>query len=39
MCDMKKWDFAEILVNYDIHFFDASAQAAISDAKATIKVF
>jgi hypothetical protein len=33
MCGMKKWDFAEILVNYGVHYFDASAAAAINDAK------
>jgi len=25
MCGMKKWDFAEILINYGIHFLDQSA--------------
>jgi predicted HTH domain antitoxin len=33
MCGMKKWDYAEILVNYGVHFFDASAAEAINDAK------
>jgi predicted HTH domain antitoxin len=33
MCGMKKWDYAEILINYGVHFFDASAAAAINDAK------
>ncbi|GAA3959798.1 UPF0175 family protein [Mucilaginibacter dorajii] len=33
MCGMKKWDFAEILINYNVHYFDASALAAINDAK------
>ena len=33
MCGMKKWDFAEILINYGVHYFDASAAAAIDDAK------
>ncbi|MBC7401368.1 MAG: UPF0175 family protein [Mucilaginibacter sp.] len=33
MAGMKKWDFAEILIDYDIHYFDASADAAINDAK------
>jgi predicted HTH domain antitoxin len=32
MVGMRKWDFAEILVNYGVHFFDASAEAAIDDA-------
>ncbi|MBS1502549.1 MAG: UPF0175 family protein [Bacteroidetes bacterium] len=31
MCGMKKWDFAEILVNYDVHYFDASATADLND--------
>jgi hypothetical protein len=30
---MKKWDFAEILVNYDVHYFDASATADLNDFK------
>jgi len=25
MCKMKKWDFAEILINYDVHYLDQSA--------------
>jgi predicted HTH domain antitoxin len=25
MCGMRKWDFAEILINYGIHYFEASA--------------
>lgn len=33
MCGMKKWDYAEILINYGVHFLDASAAAAINDAK------
>lgn len=33
MVEMKKWDFAEILINYGVHFLDASAKAAINDAK------
>jgi predicted HTH domain antitoxin len=33
MCCMKKWDYAEILVNYGVHFFDASAAAALEDYK------
>jgi len=33
MCGMKKWDYAEILINYGVHFFDASAKAALEDAK------
>ena len=33
MAGMKKWDFAEILIDYGVHYFDASAEAAINDAK------
>ena len=25
MCQMKKWDFAEILIKYDVHYLDESA--------------
>jgi len=35
MCGMKKWDFAEILINYGIHFMDASAAADLDDFKRT----
>jgi len=31
MVGMEKWDFAEILVNYGVHFMDASAEAALAD--------
>jgi predicted HTH domain antitoxin len=31
MCDMKKWDFAEILINYGVHYFDGSATADLDD--------
>jgi predicted HTH domain antitoxin len=33
MCGMKKWDFAEILVNYGVHFLDASASADLDEFK------
>ena len=33
MVGMEKWDFAEILLNYGVHFMDASAEAAINDAR------
>ena len=33
IAEMKKWDFAEILVNYGVNFLDASAELAINDAK------
>ena len=33
MCGMKKWDYAEILVNYGVHFFDANAAEDLDDAK------
>jgi predicted HTH domain antitoxin len=31
MSGMKKWDFAEILINYSVHYFDASASADLDD--------
>lgn len=33
MCSMRKWDFAEILINYGVHYFDASATADLNDFK------
>jgi predicted HTH domain antitoxin len=33
MCGMEKWNFPEVLIDYGIHYFDASAEAAINDAK------
>jgi predicted HTH domain antitoxin len=33
MAGMKKWDFAEILIDYNVHYFDPSAAAAIEDAR------
>ncbi|MGZ3757389.1 MAG: UPF0175 family protein [Mucilaginibacter sp.] len=33
MAEMKKWDFAEILIKYGVHYLDPSAEAAIKDAK------
>jgi predicted HTH domain antitoxin len=33
MCGMKKWDFAEILINYGVHFLDASASADLDEFK------
>jgi predicted HTH domain antitoxin len=36
MCGMKKWDFGEILINYDIHYFDASAAADLDSFKQPI---
>jgi predicted HTH domain antitoxin len=33
MCSMKKWDFAEVLINYGVHYFDASAAADLDDIK------
>lgn len=26
MCNMKKWDFAEILINFGVHYLDPSAR-------------
>jgi len=31
MCNMPKWDFAEILVNYGVHYFDLSATADLDE--------
>ncbi len=36
MCGMKKWDFAEILINYDIHYFDASAAEDLNNFKGSV---
>lgn len=33
MAGMKKWDFAEMLIQYGVHYHDPSAGAAINDAK------
>ena len=33
MCGMKKWDFAGILIDYGIHYFDASATADLDNLK------
>ncbi len=33
MVGMKKWDFAEILINYGVHMLDSSALSAINDAE------
>lgn len=33
MCNMKKWDFAEILINYGVHYFDVSAATDLDDFK------
>lgn len=33
MCGMRKWDFAEILINYGIHFLDASALEDLEEFK------
>lgn len=37
MCGMKKWDFAEILIDYDVHYLDqgvANDLDAFRDAQA-----
>ena len=31
MCSMKKWDFAEILIDFDVHYLDASAEADLNN--------
>lgn len=33
MVGMKKWGFAEILINYDVHILDPSASLSINDSK------
>lgn len=33
MAGMKKWDFAEVLVDYGVHFLDASAAADLNEFK------
>jgi predicted HTH domain antitoxin len=33
MCGMKKWDFAEILINYGVYYLDASATADLNEFK------
>jgi predicted HTH domain antitoxin len=37
MCNMKKWDFAEILINYEVHYFDASAATDLNDFRRSLK--
>lgn len=31
MCNMKKWDFAEILINFDVHYLDPSAESDLKN--------
>ncbi|HEY9195653.1 MAG TPA: UPF0175 family protein [Mucilaginibacter sp.] len=33
MCSMKKWDFAEVLVNYGVHYLETSATDDLNDFK------
>ena len=33
MCGMKKWDFAEILINYDVRYFEAGAIKDLNESK------
>jgi len=33
MAGMKKWGFAEILIQYEVNYLDPSAAAAINDTK------
>jgi predicted HTH domain antitoxin len=35
MAGMKKWDFAEILVNYDVNYFQYTAEDILQDARTT----
>nr|WP_067054375.1 UPF0175 family protein [Mucilaginibacter sp. L294] len=32
MCSMKKWDFAEILINFGVNYLDPSVQADLDHA-------
>ena len=36
MSSMKKWDFAEVLINYGVHYFDASATADLKEFKESL---
>ncbi|WP_238381813.1 UPF0175 family protein [Mucilaginibacter pedocola] len=31
MCGMKKWDFAEILINFGVHYLDQSIEADLKN--------
>ena len=31
MCGMKKWDFAEILINYGVHYFEGGAKEDLNE--------
>lgn len=33
MCGMKKWDFAEVLINYGVHYFDAGAIEDLNESQ------
>ena len=33
MCSMKKWDFAEVLVDYGVNYLDASVTADLANAR------
>jgi predicted HTH domain antitoxin len=33
MCNMKKWDFLEVLASYNVSFFQYSVEEIIADAK------
>lgn len=33
MAGMKKWDFAEILINYDVDYFQYTAEDIMNEAK------
>jgi len=37
MCAMEKWDFAEILINYGVHYFDAGATADLNEFRQSPK--
>lgn len=36
MAGMRKWDFAEILINYDVNYFQYTSENVINDANKTL---
>jgi predicted HTH domain antitoxin len=38
MVGMKKWDFAEILINYDVHFFEPALRDDLKRMKDEQKI-
>ncbi len=37
MCQMKKWDFAEILIKYNVHYLDESATEDLETFRNALK--